>query len=382
MPPYAYNFIHYLLYLGAKSHDFMVELNFIQTIFKEDLIMDKWIDLRSDTVTGQPDFMREAMFRAVVGDDVYGDDPTIAELEALSAAITGKEAALFVPSGTFANQLALFTHCNPGDEVILGDTCHIIAHEVGASSVIAGVQLRSIDNDNGVLSPSDIKKRIRLGHDIHFPRTGLICIENAHSSGNVVPLSNMEEIYHLAQEHKIPVHLDGARIFNAAISLGVDVKDISKYCDSLMFCLSKGLCSPLGSVLVGDRTFIDLARKKRKLMGGGLRQAGFLGAAGIVSLTQMVGRLAEDHENAKLLALELSKLPGVQVNFDNLKINMVFFKFDNPTIDTQKLLQYFLGHHIKINGPENGEMRLVTHYWVTKEDIYKVTKLLRIFLKA
>lgn len=344
--------------------------------------MRKWIDLRSDTVTGQPDFMREAMFNAVVGDDVYGDDPTITELETLAALMTGKEATLFVPSGTFGNQLALFTHCNRGDEVILGDSCHIIAHEVGASSVIAGVQLRSIDSDTGMLAPADIEKKIRVANDIHYPNTGLICVENAHSSGYVIPTSNMKAIYKLAQNNKIPVHLDGARVFNAASSLGVDVKEITQYCDSVMFCLSKGLCSPVGSILAGDKPFIDLARKKRKLMGGGLRQAGFLGAAGIVSLTQMVERLQEDHDNAKLLASELSKLPGVIVDLDNIHINMVFFKFNNPTIDTHKLVQLFLDHHIKINYAENGEMRFVTHYWVTREDVYNVVKLLELFLNS
>ncbi len=344
--------------------------------------MNKWIDLRSDTVTGQPDFMREAMFNTVVGDDVYGDDITITELEGLAARMMGKEAALFVPSGTFGNQLALFTHCNRGDEVILGDACHIIAHEVGASAVIAGVQLRSIDSDTGVLSPADIEKKIRVTTDIHYPKTGLICVENAHSSGYVIPLSNMQEIYELAKRYKVPIHLDGARVFNAAISLGVDVKDITQYCDSVMFCLSKGLCSPVGSILAGDKTFIDLARKKRKLMGGGLRQAGFLGAAGIVSLTQMVDRLQDDHDHAKLLANELSKLPSITVDLNNVHINMVFFKFSNPNTDTTQLVQFFLQHHIKINQAENGEMRFVTHYWVTKDDINTVVNLLKTFLKA
>lgn len=339
--------------------------------------MSKWIDLRSDTVTAQPDFMREAMFNAVVGDDVYGDDPTITELETLAAHMMGKEAALFVPSGAFGNQLALFTHCNRGDEVILGDACHIIAHETGASAVIAGVQLRSIDSDTGVLSPTDIENKIRVGNDIHFPKTSLICVENAHSSGHVIPLDNMKEIYDLAERYNLPVHLDGARIFNAATSLGVDVKEITQYCDTLMFCLSKGLCSPIGSLLVGDKTFIDLARKKRKLMGGGLRQAGFLAAAGIVSLTQMVDRLQEDHDHAKLLASELSKLPGITVDLDNVHINMVFFRFNNPNIDTNKLVKYFLANNIKINNADRGEMRFVTHYWVTKEDIYTVVELLK-----
>lgn len=342
--------------------------------------MTKWIDLRSDTVTGQPDFMRTAMFNAVVGDDVYGDDPTVLELETLAAKLVNKEAALFVPSGTFGNQLALFTHCKRGDEVILGDSCHIIAHEVGAASVIAGVQLRTIDSDNGVLCPNDIESKIRVDKDIHYPDTGLICVENAHSSGHVIPLSNMRQIYEVAKKHHLPVHLDGARVFNAATSLGVDVMEITQYCDSLMLCLSKGLCSPIGSILAGDKAFIDLARKKRKLMGGGLRQAGFLAAAGVISLTEMVQRLHIDHENATFLAHKLSNIPGILVDLDNVEINMVFFKFDDPNLDTSKLVDFFYEHNIKINNIENGVMRFVTHYWVTKEDISRVVGLLRQFL--
>ena len=344
--------------------------------------MDNWIDLRSDTVTGQPDFMRQAMFDAVVGDDVYEDDPTVKELEALAAQMVGKEDALFVPSGTFGNQLALFTHCKRGDEVILGDSCHIIAHEVGAASVIAGVQLRTIDSLNGELSPKDIERKIRVGEDIHYPTTGLICIENAHSSGHVIPLNQMREIYELAKLHQLPVHLDGARVFNAATALGVHVQEVTQYCDSVMFCLSKGLCSPVGSILAGDKAFIDLARKKRKLMGGGLRQAGFLAAAGIVSLTQMVQRLDEDHANAALLAKELSQIPGVLVDLERVEINMVFFKFTNPDTNTKKLVDFFLENHIKANDVENGEMRFVTHYWITKEDVYTVVNLLKEFLNA
>lgn len=343
--------------------------------------MKNFIDLRSDTVTKQPEFMKEAMFKAEVGDDVYGDDPTIIKLENLAAEIIGKEAALFVPSGTFGNQLALFTHCKRGSEVILADSNHIIAHEVGASSIIAGVQLRSIDSEDGVIKPNEIEKRIRFeDEDIHFPSTSLICVENAHSSGNVLSLSEMDKIHTLAKKYNLPVHLDGARVFNAAASLNVDVREITKYCDSIMFCLSKGLCAPVGSILAGSKEFIAKARKKRKLMGGGLRQAGFLAAAGIVALNDMTKRLNEDHENAKLLASELNKLPEINVNLDNVKINMVFFSFKDNSIDTKSLVKYFLENNIKINDVENGLMRFVTHYWVTKDDIYKIVHTLKEFL--
>lgn len=343
--------------------------------------MNNFIDLRSDTVTKQPNFMKEAMFKAEVGDDVYGDDPTIIKLEKLAAKIIGKEATLFVPSGTFGNQLALFTHCKRGSEVILADSNHIIAHEVGASSIIAGVQLRSIDSEDGVIKPNEIEKRIRFeDEDIHFPSTSLICVENAHSSGNVLSLDEMNEIYTVAKKYNLPVHLDGARVFNAAASLNVEVKEITKYCDSVMFCLSKGLCAPVGSILAGSKEFIDKARKKRKLMGGGLRQAGFLAAAGIVALNDMSKRLNEDHENAKLLASELNKLPEIKVNLDNVKINMVFFSFKDNNIDTKNLVKYFLENNIKINDAENGLMRFVTHYWITKDDVFRVVSTLKDFL--
>lgn len=341
----------------------------------------KFIDLRSDTVTEQPIFMKEAMFNAEVGDDVYRDDPTVIKLEKLAAEIVGMESALFVPSGTFGNQLALFTHCKRGSEVIIADSNHIIAHDVGASSVIAGVQLRTIDAPNGVLNPNEIEKRIRFeDDDIHFPSTSLICVENAHSSGNVLSIENMKAVYDIAKKYNLPVHLDGARLFNASTALNVDVKEITKYCDSVMFCLSKGLCSPVGSILAGSKDFIDKARKKRKLMGGGLRQAGFLAAAGIVSLEVMTKRLKEDHDNAKLLAEELSKIPEVYVDLHNLKINMVFFSFKDKNIDTKELVKYFLENNIKINDVENGLMRFVTHYWVTKDDIYKIIEVLKTFL--
>jgi len=342
--------------------------------------LKKFIDLRSDTVTLQPDFMKEAMFNAVVGDDVYGDDDTVNKLEALAAKIVGKEAALFVPTGVFGNQLALLTHCKRGSEVIIAESNHIVAHEVGASALIAGVQLRTIDSDNGVLTKKDLEKRIRFeDEDIHFPSTSLICIENAHSSGNVLPLEVMKEVYETATQYNLPVHLDGARIFNAATSLNVDVKEISKYSTSLMFCLSKGLCSPVGSILAGDAEFIKKARKNRKLLGGGLRQAGYLAAAGIVSLNQMIDRLSEDHENAKLLAQELNKFDEIDVDFDNLKINMVFFKI-KESINTKDLVKFFYEKGIKINDAENGKMRFVTHYWVTKEDIKTIINTLKAFL--
>ncbi|WMJ80473.1 low-specificity L-threonine aldolase [Clostridium sp. MB40-C1] len=333
----------------------------------------RYIDLRSDTVTNPTDKMREAMFKAEVGDDVYGDDPTMKELEEYGAKIVGKEAALFVPSGTFGNQLSLFTHCNRGEEVILGDDCHIVAHEVGASSVIAGVQLRTIMSNKGELDPKEIEKRIRRSEeDIHFPGTGLICLENAHSNGRVISLENMKEIYDIAKKHNLPVHLDGARLFNAAEYLKVDASEIAKCCDSVMFCLSKGLCAPVGSILAGSKEFIDKARKKRKLMGGGLRQAGFLAAAGLIALKEQVKYLKNDHENAIFMGEELSKIKGIEVRKEDIHISMVFFSIKNTSCSSEKFVDGLLKKGIKINGEENGEIRFVTNYWVTREDVIYV----------
>lgn len=330
-----------------------------------------FVDLRSDTITVPTKEMRDVMYNALVGDDVYGDDPTVYELENLAATLLGKEAALFVPTGTFGNQLALLTHCNRGDEVILGDDCHITMHEVGASSVIAGVQLRTLISNKGELNPKDIKARIRQ-EDIHFPRTGLICLENAHSNGRVISLNNMKEIYSLASSHNIPVHLDGARIFNAAAYLNVKALEIAKYCDSVNICLSKGLCAPIGSLLAGTKEFIDKARKGRKLMGGGMRQVGILAAPGIIALNKMTERLKDDHQNALLMGSLLSEIPGIKVNSDDIHINMVFFNMDATGYDCTLLSDEFYKRGIKINAIEDGLFRFVTNYYVTEEDVHYV----------
>lgn len=330
----------------------------------------RWIDVRSDTVTTPTEEMRKAMYEAEVGDDVYGDDPTVNRLEALAAEMVGKEAALFVPSGTFGNQLALLTHTKRGDEVIVPDSNHIFVHEVGAAAVIASVQLRTIESPNGMPSIEKLRASIR-GKDIHYPDTGLICMENAHSSGRVLPLEYLESVKKLADEFSIPVHLDGARIFNAAIASKVDVKKIAATADSVMFCLSKGLAAPVGSILAGSKKFIEKARKGRKLMGGGMRQAGILAAAGIVALEKMIDRLEEDHENAKLLAEMLSEIPGLRLMKDQLDINMVYFSLETPEPDL--VIKEMKRAGIKINPPEGGMYRLVTNKDVVRADILKIT---------
>lgn len=340
----------------------------------------RFIDLRSDTVTMPTDEMREAMFRAEVGDDVYGDDPTTKRLEQMAADMLGKEAGLFVTSGTMGNQLSIMSHTRPTDEVILGEEAHIVVHEVGAAALLSSVNLRTVKNESGTVDPADIKRLFRPV-DIHVPRTGLVCMENALANGTVVPLSHMKEVYGTAKEYGLPVHLDGARIFNAAAALQVDVKEIAACADSVTFCLSKGLCAPVGSVIVGDRDFIERARKNRKLLGGGLRQCGFLAAAGIVALEKMVKRLPVDHANAKYLAEQLLELGEVELDLKKVQINMVFFRFTRKDFPCEKFESFMLSRGVKMNGYEGeSEYRFVTNHDVTRDDLDVVIYLIKSFL--
>lgn len=328
----------------------------------------RYIDLRSDTVTMPTDKMRQAMASAEVGDDVYGDDPTVNKLEALAAKMLGKEASLFVPSGTMGNQIAVMTHTQRGNEVILGENSHIVVHEAGATAVLSGVQLRTLKSPDDVLYPEAVLNGIR-SDDIHEPKTGLICLENALANGTVVPLNIMKEIYNIAQSHDIPVHLDGARLFNASAYLNVDPSDIAKYADSVMFCLSKGLCAPVGSMLAGSKTFVDKARKNRKILGGGMRQAGILAAAGIIALEEMTKRLNTDHENAKYMAKRLMEIKGLELDMNSIQIDMVWFQLNSSVISPDELVEKLLEKNIKINGPEGGLYRFVSNNDVSKEDI-------------
>lgn len=336
----------------------------------------RYIDLRSDTVTMPTAEMRKAMFEAEVGDDVYGDDPTINKLEKLAAEMVGKEAALFVASGTMGNQLGVMTHTTRGDEVILGENAHIAVHEVGATAVLSGVQLRTIKSSDDILYPESVQKAIRTD-DIHEPRTGLICLENALANGTVVPIDVMKGVYEIAKRNSIPVHLDGARLFNAAAALGVTAADITQYTDSVQFCVSKGLCAPVGSMLAGTKLFIDKARKYRKLLGGGMRQAGFLAAAGIIALQDMTKRLEEDHENARYLGKRLLEIPGIELDMNKIQINMVFFKLNRPDFDPNVLVSKLFEKGIKINGEEGGLFRFVTNNDVKKDDIDYVINILK-----
>ena len=338
------------------------------------------IDLRSDTVTRPTPAMREAMAAAEVGDDGYGDDPTVRYLEELGAEMLGKEASVFVPSGTFGNQLALFTWCPRGSEVILGEECHIIQHEAGAAAVIAGVQTRTVPAPYGVIS-ADAIARTRRGGGLQEPSTSLLCVENAHSSGVAVSLTEMDAAYQAAKAGgadgqgpgaiPVPIHLDGARIFNAAAALGVPAADIAKRSDSVMCCLSKGLCAPVGSLLAGPKDFIGEARLKRKIMGGTMRQAGILAAAGIVALREMTGRLPEDNLRAKRLAQALSRIDGITVDLERVETNMVFFSSRRIQTagDSDRIVRLFNDDRILINGADRGVFRFVTHYWIGDADI-------------
>lgn len=343
----------------------------------------KYIDLRSDTVTLPTKEMREAIYNAQVGDDVYGEDPTVNRLEEMAAEIMGKEAALFVTSGTQGNQISVMTHTQPGDEIILEEKCHIITYEVGGIGRLAGVQAKLIRGKNGIMDPSDIEAAIR-GEDIHFPKTKLICLENTHNraGGTVIPMDILKRTYEVAKKHKIPIHMDGARIFNAATYLNQPVKEIAKYADSIMFCLSKGLCAPVGSLIVGSKDFIARARKFRKMLGGGMRQAGFIAAAGIIALEKMTSRLREDHENARLLAEGLSEIPGIAIDMDTVQTNIVICDISGLKLTASEFAAKLYEKGIRVNGGNSSVVRFVTHYWIKRDDIEAAIEAVKSLCKA
>ena len=341
------------------------------------------IDLRSDTVTKQPEEMLQAMIRAEVGDDVYGDDPTVRALEEKAAALFGKEAGLFVPTGHFGNQVSIMTHTERGNEIIVGSGAHILQHEGAAPAILSGVQIRETADEFGYMKPLDIEKKIRNTVDLHYPKTALICIETAHSNGMVMPLEMMKETKELAEKYSLPVHLDGARIFNAAAHLGVEVREIAKYADTLTFCLSKGLCAPVGSVVLGTREFIDRANFNRKIMGGGMRQSGYLAAAGIWALDNMVERIKEDHDNALYLDEKLRQIEDLDVYSSRTHIDMVFFSHKGVDDSVMDSFEPFLRERGIITNPhENGEVRFVTHWPIKKEDIDYIYETVKKFFET
>ncbi|MGE5528364.1 MAG: low-specificity L-threonine aldolase [Patescibacteria group bacterium] len=333
------------------------------------------IDLRSDTVTKPTPAMRAAMARAEVGDDVYGEDPTVRELEELGAAMMGKEAALFVASGTMGNQVAVMTHAGRGEEIIVEAEAHLYYYEAGALAVLAGVQVWPIRGERGFLPPALIAAGIR-GDNLHFPRTALLCLENTHNrhGGAVLTAARTEAMALEAHRRGVPVHLDGARIFNAAAALGVPAAELAAPADSVMFCLSKGLCAPVGSLLAGGRAFIDKARRHRKQLGGGMRQAGILAAAGILALREMTGRLAEDHANARILAEGLAAIRGIGLDPDNVQTNIVVFDVAPLGLTSEAFLAELERRGVAGVGFGPTLVRFVTHHGVDRGQIEAALK--------
>ena len=334
-----------------------------------------FIDLRSDTGTWPTLKMREAILACKFGYDAYSDDPKVVELEILAAEMLDKEAALFVPSGTFGNQISVMSHTTRGDEVIAGEDSYIVQYEIGALAVIAGINLKAVKSVQGTLDIVEVETKIRNNEDntSHYPTTGLICVENAHSNGKVISLENMEAIYKLARRHNIPVHLDGARLFNASTYLKVDAKEITKYCDSVTFCLSKGLCSPIGSIVCGTKDFIMKVKKNRKLLGGGSKQVGMLAAPGLISLREMITPLADDHRITQNLAQELSKFSQIRINPSDAHINLIFFTVDEVRLVNEDIIQHMLKNGIKIRVPKKGgKWRFVVNHYIREKEVEKI----------
>jgi threonine aldolase len=327
------------------------------------------IDLRSDTVTKPTEEMRRAAYLAEVGDDVYGEDPTVNQLEEKAAEILGKEAALFVTSGTQGNQIAVLTHCRPGNEIILEEESHIFYYESGAVAAFAGVQTRTIKGNRGAMSPGLVEMAIR-GEDQHYPETGLICLENTHNraGGAILPLENMKQIYSIAERNNIPVHMDGARLFNAVAASNRDVKEFTQYCNTVQICLSKGLGAPVGSILAGNKEFIQKARKWRKRLGGGLRQVGMIAAPGLIALQSMRERLSEDHENAQILATGLAKITGIKLE-NEVDTNIVVIDVSELNMNSTTFVEKLKEKEILAGTFGPNLVRFVTHYNVSAENI-------------
>ena len=327
------------------------------------------IDFRSDTVTQPTVEMRHAMADAEVGDDVLGEDPTVNRLEAMAAEMLGKEAALLVTSGTMANLVAILACCRRGDEVILGDRSHIYVAEAGGPSALGGVAFHVLRNDHrGMIGPGDVEAAIRPVNS-HYAPARLVALENTHNAcgGAVLTPEDVKAVADVARAHHIPLHVDGARIFNAAVYLETPVTELVRDADTVCFCLSKGLSAPVGSLLCGGGDTIEEASRWRKMLGGGMRQAGIIAAAGIVALESMVERLAEDHANARRLALGLSKIPGVSIDPDSFPTNLVFMEVASET--SVEVARCLSERGIKVNPRGGGRWRMVTHYGITPDDI-------------
>jgi len=329
------------------------------------------VELRSDTFTMPSEAMREAMASADVGDDVFGEDPSINRLQEIAAERIGKEDSLFVPSGVMANLVCLLSHCGRGDEIYLGDRSHIFVYESGSSSSVGGLHPRTLhNNDDGTLNLEDIEDAVRPDN-IHFPRSRLLCLENTHNCcwGNPLSLEYMESVLELAGRIGLKIHLDGARIFNAALAEGAEPKELTRGCHSVSFCLSKGLGAPVGALVCGSREFIQRARRMRKLLGGGMRQAGIIAAGGIYALENMVDRLVEDHATARRLAEGIDGIEGLDIQVKRVRTNIVFFEIVDERLTAARLVEQAAGKGVRFLIEHGRRMRMVTHYGLTMEDI-------------
>ena len=340
--------------------------------------MPATIDLRSDTVTLPTPRMMEAIGKTELGDDVYGEDPTVNRLQQLAARKLGKEAALFVSSGTMGNLVAVLTHCRRGDEMVVGDQAHVFYYEVGGSAALGGVHVRTVPNGKGIPSVADVEAAIR-GEDIHFPHTRLVCLENTHNrcGGVAITAEDTNAVAAVAHRYGAKVHMDGARLFNAAVALGVDPRTLVEQCDSVNVCLSKGLSAPVGSLLAGSAEFVAQARKYRKMVGGGMRQAGILAAAGIVALEEMVDRLADDHANARVLAEGIHGLPGATVDLSAVQTNIVVIEIDRPDMTAAQFMSRMAEFGVKLTAFGGSKVRAVTHYGIERSDVERAAEVAR-----
>ena len=341
------------------------------------------IDLRSDTVTLPSPEMKNFMFEAPLGDDVYGEDPSINRLQEKAKKLFDKKGALFVPSGTMANLISVLSHCERSDEFLLGDKSHIFKYEAGGASVLGGLHSHQLPNNNdGTINIPDILSSINNTDDTHYARTRLVCLENTHNIcyGTAIESQYFIDVKKAIAPFKLKLHIDGARIFNASTALKTSVKNLTRGADSVSFCLSKGLSCPAGSLILGDINFINKAKRLRKMLGGGMRQAGVLAAAGIYALDNMVERLDEDHNNAKQLASAISELPNIKIQTEQIATNLIFFHLQHDKLTDNKFINELNNNNIKIDMRGNRQFRMVTHFGFTNNHIEKVIKTFKLIL--
>ncbi len=338
-------------------------------------MMKNLIDLRSDTVTRPTPAMRKAMAEAEVGDDVFGEDPTVNALQEKVAHLLGKEASLFVPSGTMANQLSIKSHTQPGDEVIIELSSHPYNFEGGAGAALSGIQFQCLKGVRGILEASQIEEAIRPD-DHHFPVTRLVCLENTHNrgGGSIYPLEKISEIYRLAKSKGLLLHLDGARLWNASMATGIKPEEYAQWADSVSVCLSKGLGAPIGSLVAGSKSFIDRVHRFRKMFGGGMRQTGIIAAAGIYALDHHIERLKDDHQNARRLAVGLKEFKGVSIDPKHVETNIVIFDVSNTGMTGAQVGEAMKKEGVLIHAFSRTQIRLVTHLDITSEDIETALK--------